>query len=175
MEACPNCGFVKGEEWVPVPETNGKYSVTKDGKVRSHIVYSSGRLLKPVVGSHGYPVIGVSYPNGNRVTVPIHALVARTFLGPRPDGAHINHKDGNKLNSNLDNLEYISASANHVHAGLNGLMQRGEDRYNSKLTAATAANIRASDEHYSVLAARYGVSSRTIYDVRQGRTWKWVS
>ena len=45
----------------------------------------------------------------------VHCLVAEKFLGPRPMGMDVNHKDGNKLNNRIENLEYATRSRNRLH------------------------------------------------------------
>lgn len=55
----------------------------------------------------------------------IHSLVAKHFIGERPDGYIINHIDGNKLNNNYKNLEYITQSENIYHAIRIGLKKTG--------------------------------------------------
>jgi hypothetical protein len=68
---------------------------------------------------------GVASPNGylyvslkpHRSSGAIHELVATAFLGERPkDARTVNHKDGNKLNNNADNLEWASYKENNRHA-----------------------------------------------------------
>lgn len=54
--------------------------------------------------------------DGNHLTIFIHRLVAEVFIGPRPAGTEVNHKDGNKQNPIVTNLEYVTHLENVRHA-----------------------------------------------------------
>jgi len=91
---------------------NGYYEVSNFGRVRRS---SSKRILKPREFGRGY--YSVKLYGCNIVEEPyIHTLVAEAFLGSRPDGTEINHKDLNRFNNKADNLEYITHSENIKHA-----------------------------------------------------------
>ena len=128
--------------------------------------------------------------NGINKNIKVHKAVAETFL-PNPDGLRdVNHKDGNKLNNNLDNLEWVSHRDNTMHAfetGLNsfehlkGLVKKGEDNNLAKLTWENVKYIR---EHYhpsdaencygniKILAEMFNVTKACIYSIINGKTWK---
>ena len=122
------------EEWKDVLGFDGNYQVSSFGNVRSldkevrtSIRHSKarkvrGRVLKPHVKSHGY--YAVSLPkNGKWHATEVHRLVARAFL-PNPDKKKtVNHKDGNKLNNHVENLEWASYKENHWHARDVGLLR----------------------------------------------------
>ena len=59
--------------------------------------------------------------NGKKSNPCTHILVAKAFLGPRPKGMVINHKDGNNLNNAAKNLEYVTPKRNQEHASEMGL------------------------------------------------------
>lgn len=68
---------------------------------------------------------------GERYTCKLHRLMAEAFI-PKVEGKpHINHKDGNKLNNNLYNLEWVSQSENSQHAQDNGLVFWTEEARNA--------------------------------------------
>ena len=65
--------------------------------------------------------------NGVPCKTYVHTLVALTFLGPRPEGLIINHKDSNAHNPRPDNLEYITQAENIRHAYRAGrIVQKGK-------------------------------------------------
>ncbi|MCC2547733.1 NUMOD4 motif-containing HNH endonuclease [Hymenobacter sp. BT175] len=79
-----------------------------------------GRMLKNYKAKNGYYVVNLGGPEGLKQRY-VHELVAAAFIGPRPEGATINHKDGNKLNNTPANLEYCTYAENNEHARGTGL------------------------------------------------------
>lgn len=95
------------------------YEITTSGKVLSS--YKKGELLVPRISKNGYYYVNLYNENG-RKTKKIHRLVAETFI-PNPDNLpQVNHKDGNKLNNHVDNLEWCDGSYNMQHANALGLV-----------------------------------------------------
>lgn len=107
------------EVWKPIPGYNGMYEVSNNGRVKS---YYNGKvkLLKPYVNDNGYIVYTLS-KNGKSKRKRIHRLMMKAFVGIDPDRPVVNHKDGNKLNNTLDNLEWATSSENNKHAFATGL------------------------------------------------------
>ena len=89
-----------------------EYIVDSDGYVLSK---RFGTPLKYSINMHGYAMVNLMI-NGKRKGLAVHTAVARTFLNGYQDGLQVNHKDGNKLNNNLDNLEWVTGSENMQHA-----------------------------------------------------------
>lgn len=90
-----------------------EYKVDSDGFIISK---RDHKPMKPSLSPHGYLTTTVMI-NGKRKTMPIHSAIAKSFLGDKTtDGLVINHKDGNKQNNHLDNLEWVTPSENMVHA-----------------------------------------------------------
>jgi hypothetical protein len=87
------------------------YLVTKDGEI-----YSSRRnkkLVKTKIGNYHYVSITV---NKKCMSKTVHRLVANAYI-PNPENlATVNHKDGNGLNNNVENLEWMSAKQQMKHA-----------------------------------------------------------
>lgn len=82
------------------------------------------RVMKPKISDWGYYSIGLRDDDGERIYYFIHKLVAKTFI-PNPKGnkKQINHIDGNKLNNNVENLEWCTQSENTQHAFDTGLIK----------------------------------------------------
>lgn len=110
------------EEWRSVPGYSN-YEVSNFGRVRcqGHLKWGGPRagyywkpaqLLSPGIASHGYPTVHLTYEEGKARTRTVHSLVAEVFIGPCPTGQEVRHKDDNRLNPSLDNLEYGTRSQN---------------------------------------------------------------
>lgn len=87
------------------------YIITQDGRV-----YNSKRklFLTPSKSDSGYMFIGLS-DGKKRTTFSVHQLVASLFLENPNNYTEVNHKDSDKSNNNIDNLEWISRSDNMKH------------------------------------------------------------
>lgn len=90
-----------------------------------YICSDRGRVARVLKGgdSHGYRAISVRYM-GKVVSILVHRLIAKAFLGACPDGYVVNHKDENKINNAIDNLEYVTPKENFWHS-----FRRHPDRY----------------------------------------------
>ena len=110
----------------------GIYQVSNQGKVKSlerKVRHSEGgwknwkeRIIKPYKGNHGYLMLGLSN-DGHRKAFTIHRLVALAFISNPDNKAEVNHKDGDKTNNLLENLEWNTPSENTKHAHLNGFVK----------------------------------------------------
>ena len=105
----------------------------------------------------------------------VHRLVAMAFIGMPPDGMEINHKNGNKSDNRLDNLEYVTHSQNVVHAHRNGLINqaRGERINTAILTADQVREIRllAPVIGQTATAKQYGVTKHAIWRIVHRKCW----
>jgi len=149
------------------------YEVSNIGTIRA--VFGRGidqgdvRYIKGSIGSSGYRVVTLRHCLGDHKTVFVHRLVARAFIGERPYGYYIDHKDGNKHNNRAENLRYVTCSENSLKTYReDGYMAPKRGRV--RLTRANVNAILRSRESDSVLAKQFGVSIGAINDVRNGRT-----
>ena len=82
---------------------------------------------------------------GKSKAFKIHRLVAKAFLLNVENKPYVNHKDGNKLNNNLSNLEWCTAKENTLHAIKAGLIDTSNNylgKYNAKLNEKEVKEIR---------------------------------
>ncbi|WP_295902914.1 NUMOD4 domain-containing protein [uncultured Alistipes sp.] len=111
------------EIWQDIPEYEGLYQVSNTGKIRSldrisrHNCRSfrsiKGRILKPFPVQGGYLAVYLCR-DGIKRSFKVHRLVAFAFC-PNPQ-KEVNHKDGNRQNNNVSNLEWCSRSENNRHS-----------------------------------------------------------
>jgi hypothetical protein len=100
------------EQWLPVPGYEGLYDVSDQGRVRSHRRKGApGRIRKPQ--TRGTYLSLMLYREDQPKEWRIQALVAAAFLGPRPDGLLICHRDGDPHNNRPTNLYYGTWSDNN--------------------------------------------------------------
>lgn len=118
------------EEWKPIKDFEGIYSISNIGRIRRDIKGKNtfkGKILKFRLAK-GYPRINLKNKPLNKMFF-VHNLVANAFLGIKPEGFEVNHIDGIKINNRPDNLEYITQIENKHHAVKLGLYPRGETHH----------------------------------------------
>lgn len=156
------------EELKDLPGFNGCYKVSKDGTVYS---LKSGELkaLKGGKVRRGYRGVTL-YHNGKAHFRLVHRAVAEAFL-PNPDGLpHINHKDFNKRNNFIGNLEWCKESENMRH-----LLQGGN--HSRCLTPDAGLEIRqrhAAGESQASLAKQFGRSPGAICQIVNNQTFTFI-
>lgn len=163
-------------EWRAIGGQEGRYAVSDAGGVMSMDYKGSGLpgLLK--AGScRGYATVEIGH--GKRYTV--HRLVAAAFLGARPAGMQINHKNGIKSDNRLENLEYCTQSENMKHAFATGLQSnQGERHSQAKLTEDKVMQIRkllGLGFKQTEIAELMGVTQPAISLVKTGNRWTHVA
>ncbi|WP_419776144.1 NUMOD4 motif-containing HNH endonuclease [Mixta mediterraneensis] len=163
------------EIWKPVPGYEGRYEVSNLGRVRSlpHRVrfvahgkettrLSPGRALRP--GRSGlYGHVTVAPGKGN--SRPVHQLVAKAFIGPRPANMDVAHADGDGANNKVENLRYTTRSQNNGDRVLQG---------KTRITPDIVRRIREKAPLMPhggkiKLARELGINPCTISDVLAGR------
>lgn len=167
------------ERWLPVVGYEGLYEISDHGRLRrikSGIgVPRTGIPLVPC-DNNGYRQYTLH--DGKQAVIAAHRLVADAFLGPRPPGLQVNHKNLDKADNRAENLEYVSCADNVRHSierqGRNS--PRGESHPNAKLTETKVRTIRRIYPRWGwrVLAQRFGVSEGAIQGVLERKNWKHV-
>ena len=107
------------EQWRPIPGTKGFIEVSDLGNVRS-LLRGHPYLLKTQTDNKGYHRIRITI-EGKKSTYKLHREVAKAFI-PNPNSLpQVNHKDGNKGNNSVANLEWCTNRQNQLHALALGL------------------------------------------------------
>lgn len=114
----------KIEIWKDIEEYGGRIQISNLGNIKS---YKTNRNLKTVIKNSGYKKVSITFKTVSK-TFMIHRLVAITFILNPENKPQVNHKDGNKLNNCIDNLEWVTSSENLKHAWDNGLHQAYQSR-----------------------------------------------
>lgn len=154
-----------------------EYDIHPDGTVVSY-KRKTPRVLKYDTTEHYHRV--KLFKGNNSRKLLVHRLVAECFIPNPLNLPEVNHKDGNKLNNHIDNLEWCTHKENTQHAydiGLNtGL--KGEENPISKLTEVEVLEIREKyiPHIYSqnMLAKEYGVDQRLIFGIIHREFWKHI-
>lgn len=167
------------ERWLPVRRYEGRYEVSALGRVRRiNRGLNRGALVLKQRGVNGYKVVALRGLNHAALRSRlVHLLVAEAFLGPKPDGRQVNHKDCNKGNNASFNLEYVTPCENMHHARLNGRLALGSRNGSARLSDAAIRTIckeRRDGRTHQELAERFHVARSTISRVLSGESWSHI-
>ena len=118
------------EIWKDISNYKGYYQASNIGRIKSLDRYVRGRyntmrlikgkVLKPGITNKGYFAVNI-YRIGNHRMLSVHRLVAVTFINNPENKATVNHKNGNKLDNRVENLEFMTQKENVNHAYNKGL------------------------------------------------------
>lgn len=155
--------------WVDVSE---KYECSNEGHIRNK---KTKRVLKEFIGKDGY-----MRTQFDGKTQTIHRVIAKAFLPQETGKVFVNHKNGDKQDNRVENLEWCTRSENVKHAYDNGLIKpkTGSNNGRCKLSENDVKyikeNYRRGDKEFGAkaLAQRFGVASQTICAVVSGQNWK---
>jgi hypothetical protein len=160
------------EIWKDIPNYEGLYQASNLGRIKSFLM-NRELILKTPTGYLGY-----SYVNLKGKLFRVHRIIGNTFLKNEKNFREINHKDGNKTNNKVENLEWCTRSYNMKHAFKNGLAvgMKGEKHHKCKLTQIQAIKIKYEykDMTHKEIAKKYNVAKSLISMIRTGQTWKHI-
>lgn len=169
------------EEWRDVVGFEGIYVVSSLGRIMR---VAWGRSVKPghikqaSPNRHGY--LGTQLSKcGKNYCVRVHRVVAEAFLAPIPEGMEVNHKNGDKADNRVENLEWVRHSDNlkHLYGELGHPPLIGSRDGNSKLTEEDIPEIRKLVEQgisRAQVGRMFGVSGPMISYIINGHNWKHV-
>lgn len=180
--------------WKDIPAYNGLYQASNTGSIRGldRIVFRNGTdhlrkgdIMSQIKNSFGYMTVQLTM-DGKRKILLTHRLIAAAFIPNPKNKPQVNHKDGNKTNNHISNLEWCTASENVIHANETGLadfkknrkVYSGEECGASILTEKQVLEIRSKYKPHvyllSMLAKEYNVTTGTIHSIITKRTWKTI-
>ncbi len=147
-------------------------------------IYSvrTAKKLKHSLNTSGYPTIGLMI-NRKRVSKLVHRLIAETFIENPNNFPFVNHKDCNKRNNAIENLEWCTAKMNSKHAIENGRYKVSEKmlingkrlgEMKRKVSMEVANKIREeykSGVFQRNLSLKYGVARSAISAIVNGKTY----
>lgn len=171
----------------------GYYEVSNHGTLKSvkresvncngkRLVYKA-KVLKGSVDGDGYSGFILCKSKTDRLRLRLHQIVLLVFTPQTNPEYCVNHKDGDKSNNRLDNLEWLSYADNNKHAYATGLKIpfegiKGETNNKSKLTTEQVNEIRKIYSTKGISQKKigdiYNVKQSTIYNIVNRVTWKHI-
>ena len=146
------------------------YIITKEGSIISKY---TGKQLYVHTNKKGYQFVRM-YVDGIAKTYLVHRVIAEVHI-PRMVGKYeVNHKDGNKANNAVWNLEWVTAKENVKHSVDTGLVKRGSDRPNAKLSDEKVLQMRSLREqgmNYYELGRLFDMSYQSAHRVCTRQTY----
>ena len=138
------------ERWVVAPGFDGYYEVSDIGRVRSldRIVvdkggrrkrFLKGAIMQPHKDKYGYLIVHFRYKGEDYPNIKLHRLVAKAFIPNDDNLPYINHKDFDRSNNKVSNLEWCTAQQNNVYSRKFGRIRNwtagkfGKDNKQSRL------------------------------------------
>lgn len=141
--------------------------VTKDGRVMNMI---SGKWLSICDNGHGYKQVFICVRNKHYMRY-VHRLVAECYL-PNPNNyAEVNHKDGDKANNNVDNLEWCTRSENLRHAIRTGLKPPNSDKQRKASSITGKRNIQYAREGWKKWSKTEAARDCWIKNLEKADRW----
>jgi hypothetical protein len=172
------------EFWKDIEGFEGRYQISDSGEVKSLGRFVNGKngskrwiketILKPCYDGNGYLQSSLRI-DGKFMANKTHRIVAQTFI-PNPDNLpQINHKNGNKEDCSVENLEWCTGEYNLKHAIETGLTDNvGIKNAAAKLTDSDVIKIKELKGKitHAKLAEMFNVTEPAIWKILNNRTWK---
>lgn len=163
------------EVWKNIKENEGRCQISNKGRIKYFLSNYPNKITKGSNHNRGYK-IGWVIKNGKKTNRGIHCLVAEAFISNPLNLREVNHKNGNKKDNRVENLEWCTHAQNMKHAGRTKLLkpQKGEKNGMSKLTKKNVEEIRKLKRKHTQekIGNMFGVSQAMISDIHNGKNWK---
>lgn len=156
------------------------YMISTNGRVKN---IRTNRILKQYLDKTGYPTVGFTQ-TGKHFNFYVHRLVAVAFI-PNPDSKpQVNHKNSDRSDCSLNNLEWCTASENSKHAYRSGRVKMPHsgacgNTNGAKATISQVLEIRAKALPWTgfttqILASEFGLSKTSIKEIKRRKTFSRV-
>ena len=136
------------EIWKPIIGYENHYEISSIGRVRN---VQRNKLVKSYVSKKGYRRVQIAIDTIKK-NYFVHRLVADAFI-PNPEGKNVvNHKDFDRSNNSVDNLEWVTSQEN-AHYSMDHIV---EARLKSTMSSTKHHNIYPNGRHFQIRVRRYG-------------------
>lgn len=174
-------------EWRDVVGFEDLYKVSNEGQIMSlrrfrqgkngHPVTVYERILKYKIDKDGYHGVTLSRDSVH-CSLRVHRIVAIAFIPNEQNHPQVNHKDSNKANNAVDNLEWTTDQGNKDHCRRTVMVDyRGENHVLAKLKSADVVKIRElykGGRTQVRIATEYGIRQAHVSSIVHKKTWKHI-
>lgn len=176
---------LKGEVWKdftrPIWRHQEKYKVSNLGRVISYKKNPEGELFKPYTLS-GYKTWSCTKKDGKTDLIYVHRVVAELFLKADETRPLVIHKNFDKVDNRVENLEYVNKDERFAHNQKNPtvLKAREKARLNPKYSKLSPAKVRMIKKkildpnrktRMRIIAKQFGISEMQLYRIKSGENW----
>lgn len=120
------------EIWKEIDGFDGRYKISDNGRVMSFTRNKTDGIEKQQFIYKGYLFVSLQKKNGKSRNYLVHRLVAQAFIENQFHYPQVNHKDENKLNNNVENLEWCTNEYNSNYGSRNKRVSEGNKRYEKR-------------------------------------------
>ena len=161
------------EEWKNIEGYEGKYQVSNEGRIKS-LCNNKEKILKPASYKNGYLYVKL-YKNCEYKRFSIHRLVAAAFIPNQDNLPQVNHKDEDKTNNNVSNLEWCTAkyNSNYGNRNLKSSISRGKKVLCIE-TGIIYNSIKEAERQTGINQSHIVKACKGKYKTSGGFHWKYV-
>lgn len=176
---------IENEVWRDIIGYEGLYQISDLGRVKSLArwykssvsLYMKENIKNQRINHGGYLYLDLS-KNGKKKSFTVHSLVAAAFIGKRPINTTIDHKNGNKLDNRVCNLEYCSIQENISRFRHLFNDYKGENHPMSRLTEEDVINIRKLYQEGNIkqkdIAKMYNITQVMVSRIHRRIAWSHI-
>jgi len=168
------------EIWKEISGLEGLYEISNLGNIRAmersmpynkhknFFMTKKGKILKIGKNRKGYAQTRLR-KDGEYLNVKIHRLVANAFIPNPKNKPQVNHKDGNKANNAIENLEWVTNQENTDHAVRSGYKQKKLNEYQVRVIRQLGSDMRQP-----IIAELFGICQQTVSEIITRKIWKHI-